>query len=289
MMKTSYYRMRNKKDFEGCYDLCREGAIAQLSAGEVKGGQEMAKLLGEAYAADKVPAGEAAVARALDIMAAFPRGALAGVTLQSLLEDELLPSPLSEFMITGTAFAKWCRGSGGEGELTSRILSEQAEWVIGELGWKGAGIASAALVQARRGARLGEYLALCAQSGGEAERDLFAARGVLQMLGSGKKADGPALAAECRALLAAFRAAGTAAFGADPLATPLGRFAELLVEAVERQRPELGKMLLQAYHNSLIRDPNLRQMAQGVVNTVLLGQEPKGPGGLMGEIMKMFG
>lgn len=60
-------------------------------------------------------------------------------------------------------------------------------------------------------------------------------------------------------------------------------------QAIERQKPDLGKMLLQAYHNSLIRDPNLKRMAQQAVSCALDGQNRSGPGGLFGELMKMLG
>ena len=36
MMKTAFYRMRSKGDNSGAYNVCQEGAVAQLQAGEIK-------------------------------------------------------------------------------------------------------------------------------------------------------------------------------------------------------------------------------------------------------------
>lgn len=40
MMKTTFYRIRNKGDKEGSYELCKEGALAQLARGELKVGSQ---------------------------------------------------------------------------------------------------------------------------------------------------------------------------------------------------------------------------------------------------------
>jgi len=289
MMKTAFYRMRSKGDNSGAYDLCQEGAVAQLQAGEIKCGTDMGKLMLDAYVSDDVTPDEQSVSRVLAILRSFPKGlaSLATLDVAAIFKDDTFPSPLSELTQLASQAAKWARKK-APFELVRKILTAEVDWLIPELGWRGCNLVSTLLIQAKEPKRLGEYLVDCAAEGRAEERDLFGARAVLQTLAAAKtQQEGRQMAVHARELVEAFDGAGKQRFGTAPMDSPLGRFCALFLEAIEREKPELGKMLLQAYRASLLRDPNLHAMAQQAQGTVLEGQD-RGAGGLLGDIMKMF-
>ena len=290
-LKTAYYRMRNKGDLVGSYELCEEAALAQFQATELECGAEMAKMLVESYVTDHVTPNDTSLARILRVISAFPPGPAASASPEKMLQDEDLPAPVGDVLRTGTMGLKWCRSEGNAQaiDVTSfleNILHAQAEWVEKVLGWRGGGLVTALRVQSGVGGKaLGCFLATCATEAPGVtanEKDLFVSRGAISILQSAEDgAEGKLCGIQARACVEAFMAK------VGPLESPLVRCVELLTEAVELWKPALVNVLLQAYHASLMRDPKLMEMVHEI-REAMEGRKDKA-GGLLGQLMSMFG
>jgi hypothetical protein len=252
MAKTAFHRFRARRQAEDSYALAAGAAALQLARGQAQCGVELSVMLLDALHDDKAPPEPAALDRALATLRSLPApGGGAGGEAAGDGEAAGAAAAAAAGKLASSA-ARWLRAVGGDDRLP-RVEGELAAALTRALGWRGLGAALPHYAASGDMAALGAAVAAAAARGRPEEADLFAARAALAAAAAGGPARGRAAAAAVAA------AAPTGQPAAPP--TPLARFVDLFLEALERRSAPLCALLLERYAPSLARDPGLAVLA----------------------------
>ena len=300
MYKTTYHRYRSRRQLDEAYAVLRAGAVAQLRAGQLTCGAELAGMLVDAYTEDRAPAAGANVDALLEIVRAMPAGAAAAAAAATTAApsssggngggdavDEAAVDACSRFV---GAAVKWAH-KGGADVAVRQLHEAYAAHLTASYGWRALGRASMHYARGGDADAFAAALAAASAAAPQAEAELFLARGVLQTLACAHPATLGRQLSHAQALLDAGR---RRAWGPDGRqlgdGAPLVHFAGFLLTALQQRSARLVALLRVKYAAALARDAALEAYL-GRVEELYLGSSAAGGfggggGGLLGGLLR---
>lgn len=272
MYKTTYHRYHSRKQLDEAYQVLREGAVAQLRAGQITCGAELGTMLVDAYAEDRAPASTASIAALCDIVRAMPAEAPGA-------EDGAGVDACSRFV---TAAVKWAHKAGADAGVR-QLHDLFAGHLVAAYGWRQLGRASMHFARGADADAFAAALAGCAAAAPPGEAGLFAARAVLQTLACAHPSTLGRQLTHADALLAACRRRPWA--GGPLPESPLLHFCQFLLTALQQRSARLEGLLKAKYAPALARDPALGAYLARV-EELYLNVGGGGGGGLLAGLLR---
>jgi hypothetical protein len=237
-------------------------------------------MLLDAYTTDSTPATDASVGCVLRVLSSFPSEA----TKETDNEDEEEP-PIEQCSKVASAAVKWLKKVSGLSHAPE-IYGIVASYITECLGWMGLGLAMPHYARSNNFFPFGDAVAAAVSHSHPGEEDLFIARAVLTIVAtipSPSEPGTPAMNSIQRAghFLPAYQASGQ-----RPLpSTPLLRFLDLYLEALEKRSSPLVDVLLEKYEITLNRDPSLLELIEKSRAMYAPAPVPQMPG-MFGELFR---
>jgi len=285
MYKTTYHRYHSRKQVEEAYQVLREGAVQQLRSGQITCGTELAGMLVDAYAEDKVPAAGAAVSSLCDIVRVMPSSSTASGATSSSSEadtvDEAAVDACSRFV---TAAVKWAHRQGAD-TAVRQLHDLFAAHLMAAYGWRLLGRATMHYARGADADAFAAALAAAAATAPAGEQDLFVARAVLQTLACAHPSTLGRQLQHAGALLIACKRR-TWAGGRTLPESPLVHFSTFLLTALLQRSHKLLQLLRAKYATALARDAALEVYLARVEELYFNVGGGAGGGGLLAGLLR---
>jgi len=270
--KTFHARSLKKGDVHAAVDLLRSGSVALLKHGNLTAGAELALMLVDTLNDGKVEQDDEVKAILLQVADAFEalQGEKAVVAEAAKSEARYLRAAISWSTLKN--FGQHPRGDPDLHLRRARTLIRAGSLAD----------ASANYLHAGKPAEFAAFLVQWSQLGYRGERDLFLARGVLQLLALENLKDANELHAAFYETLKSK--------GLSMQASPLANFVSFLLRTLERDAFPLFQMLCQKYSASTSRDPSFQQYLDRIQEVFFkVKPQKRGMQAMLENMLGMFG
>eukprot|EP00516_Mucochytrium_quahogii_P011216 CAMPEP_0203788092 /NCGR_PEP_ID=MMETSP0100_2-20121128/2636_1 /ASSEMBLY_ACC=CAM_ASM_000210 /TAXON_ID=96639 /ORGANISM=" , Strain NY0313808BC1" /LENGTH=300 /DNA_ID=CAMNT_0050690759 /DNA_START=208 /DNA_END=1110 /DNA_ORIENTATION=- len=266
--KTFQARLLKKDKYDEAIDLLRSGSIVLLEHQDLTAGTELSQMLVETLEAGKVEQND-------DVMNVIEEVNAAFMKVDAKEEAVKNQCRFLKACITWSYLKNFGRYEKGDPRL--HLLAAQAKIRIND-----ATGASANFLHSHRPDLFAEFLVNVSTMGYVREKDLFLARGVLQLLALENLKDAVVLHDTFLDIINKQ--------GQKMPDTPLYHFTTFLLKTVERDAYPLFKMLCEKYSTTINRDPTF-PMYIDRISEVFFGVKPqkKGLQAMMDNMLGMFG